>query len=155
MNADVKIISVSDVITNSSSEVFVLSDIGSIKSYENLEGFDECVDIREIDWYFILRYEYKMTVDLCGLDKSEIFTFVENENIKQNWWWDDVYNGKFGHWEEPNNSVWQVFCEKHKDKIQKVIDQDLYFVSIEDHFEDCRSVIDTALNESLWYESRH
>ena len=149
-----KILSISDVITNSSSEVFVLSDIESIKDYDDLEGFDECVDIQKIDWDFVLYYEYEMTVDICGLDKSEIFTFVENKNKEHNWW-DDVYNGKFGHWEEPNNSDWKAFCEKHKDEIQKVIDQDLYFVSIEDHFEDCRSVIDTASDNSLWYESRH
>ena len=43
-----KILSISDVITNSSSEVFVLSDIESIKDYDDLEVFDSATYAKEL-----------------------------------------------------------------------------------------------------------
>lgn len=149
-----KIINWSDVITNSSSEVFVMHE-GYAKYYNNLENTEDCITIELIDLDWILNtWEHEAVIDMCDLDKSEVFTFVENQTNEEHWW-DDIYKGKRGHWEDPTPEDWKTFCELHKDAIQKLVDQKLYFVEIEDHFEDALDVTENARHDSLWRESRH
>lgn len=145
-----KILSISDVITNSSSEVFVLQYPLTLDS----EDENSCISNKKIDWDFILdEDEYNMVVDICNLDKSEVFTFVENQTNKSNYW-DITYNGKLGHWEDPNQEDWITFCELHKKEIQELVDNDLYFVEIEDHFDNCYDIMNNTRGKSLWYECR-
>lgn len=148
-----KILSISDVITNSSSEVFIMNkdDADYYRSFEN-----GCISIEPISYSWILRnnYEYEATLDLCNLDKSEVCTFIENPTEEHNWW-DDNYNGKWGYWCPPKKEDWEAFCERHKEDIMKVVNQDLYFVEIEDHFEGARDVTESAQDNAIWYENRH
>lgn len=149
-----KILSISDVITNSSSEVFVMTE-DDAKYYDNLENTEGCISIEPISFDWILRgWECELVIDMCGLDKSEVFTFVENQTDKE-YWWDDLYNGKRGHWTEPSQEDWKTFCELHKDEIMKLVDRNLYFVDIEDHFEDACDVTDSARGDALWTDYRH
>lgn len=149
-----KILSVSDVITNSSSEVFVMTE-SDAKYYDSLRA-DGCINIKPIDFNWVLNYwECDLVIDMCDLDKSEVFTFIENQTNKRNWW-DETYNGKIGHWEEPHEEDWEAFCELHKDVIMdKLVNKGLYFVDIEDHFENATNVLDSARNDALWTDYRH
>lgn len=149
-----KILSISDVITNSSSEVFVMSE-SNAAYYDNLENTDGCIYIEAIDWNWIVNgYEHELVIDLCNLDKSEVYTFVENQTSEHDWW-DKEYNGKYGYWKEPDQVDWKVFCELHKDAIMDLVNKNLYFVSIEDHFEDAYDVTEDARDDALWTDYRH
>lgn len=77
-----KIIGYSDIITNSSSEVFVMEKEYA-EYYNNLENTDGCIDIELIDLDWILNgWEQEAIIDLCDLDKSEVFTFVKEDSGK-------------------------------------------------------------------------
>lgn len=137
----VKIQSYTDVITNSSSTVFVMNE-SDANYYLGLETYD-CVSIQYISYDWILdegRYNAEMICDLLNEDISTISTF---------------YDGKlYSYWETPDEDVWEAFCESHKGQIKEVF-KDLYWVDIEDHFEDVVAVTESAMDDSLWYESRH
>ena len=149
-----KILSISDVITNSSNEVFIMSG-NDAKYYDNLENTDGCVSIQLIDLDWILNaWEIEAVIDICNLDKSEVCTFVENQTNKEHWW-DDIYKGKRGHWEDPTPEDWKTFCELHKDAIDELVSEELYFVDIEDHFENAYDVIESARSDALWSDNRH
>ena len=147
-----KILSISDVITNSSSEVFIMNkdDVDYYRSFDN-----GCISIEPISYTWILKSgEYDAIIDLCNFDKSEVYTFEENPTEEHNWY-DDQYNGKWGSWYKPSREDWEDFCARHKEDIMKVVNQDLYFVDIEDHFEDAYDVIESARDDAIWYENRH
>lgn len=152
MKTVINILSISDVITNSSSEVFVMSERDA-KYYDKLEDTCGCIDIYPIDWDFILNNrEYEMVISLCNLDKSEILKFIECEK-----WYchSEVYKGKKGYWKYPDIEDWKTFCEIHKDSIEELINKNLYFVDIEDHFANALEVTEDARDDSLWSDYRH
>ena len=147
-----KVLSISDVITNSSSEVFIMKkeDAEYYRRFEN-----ECISIEPISYNWILTGdEYEAIIDLCNLDKSEVHTFVENPT-GEHIWYDELYNGKWGSWYDPSKEDWEAFCERHKEEIMELVNQDLYFVDIEDHFEDAWEIIESAEDDAIWYENRH
>lgn len=137
----VKIQSYTDVITNSSSTVFVMNE-SDANYYLDLETYDS-VSIQYISYDWILgegRYEAEMICDLLNEDISNISTCVDHK-------W-------YSYWETPDEDVWKAFCESHEEQIKEVF-KDLYWVDIEDHFEDAGTVIESAMDDSLWYENRH
>ena len=147
-----KILSISDVITNSSSEVFIMNkeDADYYRKFDN-----GCISIEPINYTWITESdEYESIIELCDLDKSEVFTFVENQDGKHHWY-DDQYKGKWGSWDDPSREDWEAFCDLHKEAIMNLVNRDLYFVEIEDHFEDAWSVIECAQDDAIWYENRH
>lgn len=128
-----KILSISDVITNSSSEVFVMSTHNAMY-YKNLEGTNGCVRVEPIDWDWVIRNEECDAVcDLCHLDVTEVLSP--------------------GKW-YPDSDEWETFCNKHKKEIKDNI-IGLYWVDIEDHFEGAYDVTENARDDSMWGESRH
>ena len=136
-----KIQSFTDVITNSSSTVFVMHEEDA-KYYNNLET-DGCVDIMPINYDWVLNegvYNAEMVCNLLNEDISKISTFHESK-------W-------YSYWETPDRDVWESFCETHKEQIEEVF-EDLYWVDIEDHFEDAWEVTESAIDNSVWHESRH
>lgn len=148
-----KILSISDVITNSSSEVFVMRK-DDAEYYYNLENNGGCVDIEKIDYDWILdSWEHDLVIYMCGLDKSEVSTFVEDDDVP--WYIAEYHNNKKGYWEDITQEDWKAFCELHKDKIMELVNEDLYFVDIEDHFDDAFDVIESARDDSLWSDNRH
>ena len=137
-----KIQSFTDVITNSSSTVFVMHE-SDAKYYDRLENTYGCIDIQPItmEWLQENRDEFEMVLDLLNIPCSEITTYHKFKD------WG-------GYWEDPDEAVWESFLELHKEQIEEVF-QDLYWVDIEDHFEDACDVTYGAISDAKWYESRH
>lgn len=137
-----KIQSFTDVITNSSSTVFVMHE-SDARYYEQLENAEGYVDIQPItmEWLKNNRYEFEMVLDLLNIPYSEITTYHKYERCG-------------GYWNNPKQDVWESFLESHKEQIEEIF-QDLYFVDIEDCFEDAYEVTEEACNDAKWYESRH
>lgn len=136
-----KIQSYTDVITNSSSTVFVMHEEDA--NYYNKLKTDGCVYIRPIDYDWVLNEGIDAAEMVCNLldeDISKISTFHEGE-------W-------YSYWKTPDDDVWEYFCESHKEQIEEVF-EDLYWVDIEDHFEGAWEVTENAIDDSVWYESRH
>ena len=125
----------SDVITNSSSEVFVMNK-SNADYYESLSdseypGVEENIYIEPIDWSFIKNdFEWDLIMDLMGISREESAS-IESD------------------------SDWDNFCEKHKKELDDLIDKDLYFVEIEDHFADSRDVSENAHDDCIWSDYRH
>ena len=136
-----KIQSFTDVITNSSSTVFVMHE-SNAKYYEQLEDTNGCISIERItmDWLLNNAYEAEMVCDLLNVDISEIAD-----------WHDSKYGGW---WNTPDQETWEAFLELHKDEIDTVF-EDLYWVDIEDHFADAYEVTRDACSDAKWCESRH
>ena len=138
-----KIKSISDVITNSSSEVFVMCKTDA-EYYDKLKGTNGCVDIHEITWDWLKekgRDEWKMVCTTCNID-DDIFK-------------DYVVNSDYGCWyKSVPQDEWEAFLELYKDAIQKYL-IGFYWVDIEDHFADASEVSDDARGDSIWSDYRH
>lgn len=136
-----KIQSFTDVITNSSSTVFVMHEQDAIY-YDKLEHTEDCIYIEPItfEWLLDNAYEFKMVCELIGCDVSEVSEYVEGK----------YWSG----WDIPDPEAWCTFLELHREKIEEVF-KDLYWVNIEDHFEDAYDVINEAEGEAVWTDSRY
>ena len=137
-----KIQSFTDVITNSSSTVFVMHE-SDAKYYERLENAEGCIDIQPItmEWLQDNRYEFEMVLDLLKIPYSEITTYHKYERCG-------------GYWNDPKQDVWESFLKSHREQLEEIF-QDLYWVDIEDHFEDAYEVTESARDDAKWYASRH
>lgn len=127
--------SISDVITNSSSEVFLMRK-SDAEYYEGLENTEGCVNIQEITWDWIINdglWEWEMICEYLDIDKSIISRYYKPD---------------------PSKEDWLTFIDIYKDKIEKEL-IGLYFVDIEDHFEDAYTVTDNARSDSFWCDYRH
>lgn len=127
-----KILSISDVITNSSSEVFVMDEYNATyyKTLADSEypGVEDCIYVKPIDWDFIrYDFEWDMIMHLIGVPRKEI----------------------------NNNSEWDAFCEEHKEKLNDLVEQNLYFVEIEDHFKDAFEFLEYAHDDCIYSDNRH
>ena len=137
-----KIQSFTDVITNSSSTVFVMHE-SDAKYYDRLENTYGCIHIQPItmEWLQNNADEFEMVLDLLNIPYSEITTYHK-------------HNDYYGWWKQPDQTTWESFLESHKERIEEVF-KDLYWVDIEDHFEDAYEVTEEARSDAEWYESRH
>ena len=136
-----KIQSFTDVITNSSSTVFVMHK-SNAKYYEQLEDTNGCISIEPITFNWLLDnvYEAEMVCDMLNVAISEITD-----------WHDSKYGGW---WNTPDQETWKLFLELHKEEIDTVF-ENLYWVDIEDHFTNAYEVTKEAYKDARWYESRH
>ena len=136
-----KIQSFTDIITNSSSTVFVMSEFYA-DYYDGLEHTEGCIDVEKIDmdWLKNNVYEFQMVCNLLDIDPSEITVWGKHK------YWQG--------WETPNQEMWETFIELHKDQIEEVF-KDLYWVDIEDHFEDALDVTEEASGDAIWSDYRH
>lgn len=139
-----KIQSFSDVITNSSSEVFLMSEANA-EYYHNLENTNGCISIEKITWNWLENHswEWQMVCDYLDIDKSLVGEYHESQTWKG-----------YGYWRGPEEEDWFTFLDIYKDKIEEKL-IGLYFVDIEDHFEDAYEVTEEARDNSYWSESRH
>ena len=135
-----KIQSFTDLITNSSSTVFVMYEQDA-NYYDNLVDTGNCIWIFRIDmnWLRDNISEFEMVCDLLDINPSEITTRSDSK-------WQD--------WQLPDQEAWNTFLDIHEEEIKDVF-QDLYWVDIEDHFEDAYDVTNDAIGNAIWYESRH
>ena len=135
--------SFSDVITNSSNEVFVM-DKCCADGYKGI--CDECIDIDEIDWDWVCsekgHWEWEMVCDVCGIDPAVIRGEAHTDK-----YWGTYYD-------DPSMEDWEVFCEEYKDVINEKL-VGLYWVDIEDHFADACEVSEDARSDSKWSDYRH
>lgn len=134
-----KIQSFSDVITNSSSSVFVMNATDA-NHYGDLPHTEGCIDVEliTVDWLHDRIYEFEMVCDMLKVDPATI----------------TCRHPKYGCWEEPDSETWDAFLESHKEQIKEVF-RDLYWVEIEDHFEGAWEVTEDAYDDAIWSDSRH
>ena len=137
-----KIQSFTDVITNSSSTVFVMHE-DDARYYEKLECAAGYVYVSPItmDWLINNADEFEMVLDILNIPYSEISTYHKHSDY-------------LGWWNTPDPATWVSFLELHKEQIEKVF-YDLYWVDIEDHFEDAYEITAEARSDAKWYDSRH
>lgn len=136
-----KIQSFTDVITNSSSTVFVMHSLDS-DYYNMLENTDGCVSVEKIDMEWLIRNpeEVEMVCELLNVNPRDITT---RESFNH-----------YEYWNTPDRETWEAFLEMHKEQIEKTF-KDLYWVDIEDHFVDAWEVTEQAVNDSVWHDYRH
>ena len=134
-----KIQSFSDVITNSSSSVFVMNETDA-NYYGDLAHTEGCIDVERItmDWLSDHRYEFEMVCDMLKIDPGTI----------------TYKHPKYKCWEEHDPVAWDTFLESHKEQIKEMF-RDLYWVEIEDHFEGAYEVTEEASDDAIWSDYRH
>jgi hypothetical protein len=134
-----KIQSFSDIITNSSSSVFVMNATNA-NHYGDLPHTEGCIDVERItmDWLSDHRYEFEMVCDMLKVDPGTI----------------TYKHPKYKCWEEPDPEAWETFLELHKEQIKEAF-RDLYWVEIEDYFEGAYEVTENAYDDAIWSDSRH
>ena len=140
-----KLQSYTDVITNSSSTVFLMHKENAEK-YEK-EVPDDCCWIQEINekWLKEHLYEWEFIFEFLDIDKTEISRELE--------YW---YNKNTIFWETPDEELWEWWIDENKELLQEKL-YGLYFVDIEDHFEDSWEYINSVEHsaDNLYSEYRH
>lgn len=140
MKAITNIQSFSDVITNSSSTVFLMHEVDA--KYWEKETPDDMCDITEIthQWLLDNNWEWELIFDFLNLDKNLIS--YEEEGSYRNYWRD------------PDPETWQMWVDDNIELLkEKIIG--LYYVEIEDHFEDAYEWIESASDDALISDYRH
>lgn len=124
-----KIQSISDIITNSSSETFLMHQIDA-DYYDNLPDTDGCITVTRVTEEYIRDNWWDITLiqDYLGLE--------ELDGIRMD---EDFYNDYINE-----------FIIPRMDELK-----DLYIVDIEDHFKNAGDVLDEARSDALASENRH
>lgn len=127
--------SVSDVITNSSSEVFVMKkeDACEVALFDKDNETYDCISINKMDENWVRTQgslEAQMVCDLLGIANP----FNE-----------DFY---------PDEDDWSKFVGEHLDEMkEKVFGK--YYIDIEDHFAEAEEILEFSREHSEWKDSRH
>lgn len=135
----VAIQSFTDVITNSSSTVFIMHQADA-KYYEKEHPADVEITKITMDWLKDNADEVEAIFKVLGLDPSIITT-------RESGCWRE-------YWETPDQEAWESFLNLHREKVETAF-KNLYWVDIEDHFENAYDVINGAKSDAKWCESRH
>lgn len=138
-----KLQSYTDVITNSSSTVFIMhKDDAEFYEKDTPNG---CCTIERIDYQWLLnnRWEWELVFDFLGIDKNTIST-----KIKSDGFWPCSY------WEDPDEDLWRLWIDDNLSLLQEKL-FGLYHVDIEDHFEGAYEYIENASDDALKTEWRH
>lgn len=127
--------SVSDVITNSSSEVFVMKkeDACEVALFDKDNETCGCISIHKMDENWIRTqgsWEAQMICDLIGIANP----FNE-----------DLY---------PNEDDWSEFVHEHLDEMREKV-SGKYYIDIEDHFADAEEILEFSREHSEWKDYRH
>lgn len=138
-----KLQSYTDVITNSSSTVFIMHE-SDAKFYEK-DTPGDCCTIECIDYQWLLnnRWEWELVFDLLDIDKNTIST-----KIKSDGFWPCSY------WEDPDEDLWRLWIDDNLSLLQEKV-FGLYYVNIEDHFEGAYEYIESVSDNALKTEWRH
>lgn len=131
----VAIQSFTDVITNSSSSVFIMHQADA-KYYES--EYKDAVRIEKInmDWLRNNPDEVEAIFKVLKLDPSMVTTYHR----------DDYWS----YWETPNQDSWESFLTLYREKIEDAF-RNLYWVDMDDYV-DC---VNSAVDDAEWHESRH
>lgn len=130
----VAIQSFTDVITNSSSEVFIMHQADA--NYYKQE-YSSAVSIEKItmEWLRNNPEEVEAIFKVLKLDPSMITTYND---------------GYWSYWEAPDQDTWESFLNLYREKIEEAF-RNLYWVDIDDYV-DC---IKNAIDDAEWSDSRH
>lgn len=134
-----KLQSYTDVITNSSSTVFIMNE-SDAKFYEK-DTPEDCCRIELIDkqWLYDNIWEWQLVFDFLDIDKNIIST-----HVKEKW---------YSYWEDPSEEDWRAWLELNEETIKPIIG--LYYVDIQDDFEDAYEYISNAESDALHSDYRH
>ena len=127
--------SVSDIITNSSSEVFVMKkeDACEVALFDKDNETYDCISIHKMDEDWMRTqgsWEAQMICDLIGIANP----FNE-----------DFY---------PDEDDWSKFVDEHLDEMkEKVFGK--YYIDIEDHFAEAEEILEFSREHSEWKDYRH
>lgn len=142
MKKIVKIQSISDIITNSSSEVFIMEN-SLARSLEN-DYNTECISVNEISYDTLLQNTWNYEIYTEMLVKLGIVNWAEC-NYDNNW---RAY--------AENREKFHNIVVSHEEEIRKALTENQYaFVDIEDHFVEWEDASDDAHSYCIAYESRH
>ena len=135
-----KLQSYTDVITNSSSTVFLMHKEDA-EFYEK-DTPNDCCSITEIDYQWLLDniYEWALVFDFLNIDKNIISKEIEG-----------FYSS---YWDDPDENLWKFWIEDNLSLLQEKL-FGLYYVDIEDHFEGAYEYIESAGDDALHTEWRH
>ncbi len=134
-----KIQSYTDVITNSSSTVFIMTEANA-KFYEEDVPNDCCLtELIDKQWLMDHVWEWQLVFDFLDIDKTIISTLIEN---KWGSYWDNV-----------SEEDWHAWLELNEETIKPILG--LYWVDIEDHFEDAYDYTESARDDALFSDYRH
>lgn len=138
--------SFTDVITNSSSSVFIMHEHNA--NYYESTVPDDCLTINEItlDWIKEQYWNWELVLRACNIDFNEIAyekTYYYGSNNKH----------KHTYWKDPDKEDWEHWVEVNQSRLEPVLGK--YFVEIEDHFEDAYDVTRDAYDDAIVSESRH
>ena len=138
-----KLQSYTDVITNSSSTVFIMHK-DDAEFYEK-DTPNDCCTIECIDHQWLLDnyWEWELVFNFLEIDKNTIST-----KIKSDGFWPCSY------WEDPDEDLWRFWIDDNLSLLQEKL-FGLYYVDIEDHFEGACEYIESASNDALKTEWRH
>lgn len=135
-----KLQSYTDVITNSSSTVFIMHK-------ENAEFYKEdapydCCTIEEINKQWLLEniWEWELVFDFLNIDKN----ILSKENK----------GSYYSYWDDPDEELWKLWIDNNLALLQEKL-FGLYYVDIEDHFENAYEYICNAADHALISDNRH
>ena len=136
--------SFTDVITNSSSSVFIMHE-SDVEYYEGNVP-EDCITIQEIDLDWIKKHdwEWELILRACNIDFNEISTQRTQH-----------YSPKcsYTYWVDPSKDFWETWVEENKARFEPILDK--YFIEIEDHFEGAWEITENAYDDAIASESRH
>ena len=127
--------SLSDVITNSSSEVFVMKkqDACEVALFDKDNETYDCISIHKMDENWVRTqgsWEAQMICDLLKIDNP----FNE-----------DFY---------PDEDDWSEFVDEHLDDMKEKL-FGKYYIDIEDHFAEAEKILEFSREHSEWKDYRH
>jgi hypothetical protein len=142
MKKIVKIQSISDIITNSSSEVFIMEH-SLARSLENDYNTD-CISVDDITYEKMLEDNWNYEIYTEMLVKLGIVTWAECN-----------YNNSSRAYTE-NRKIFQDVLKANEEKIRKALTDNQYaWVDVEDHFTEWENASDDAHDYCITSESRH
>ena len=132
--------SYTDVITNSSSTVFIMHE-DNAKFYEKDTPEGYCT-IERIDQQWLLDHpwEWELVFDFLNIDKNTISNYIKYKS--------------YSYWEDPDKDLWKLWIDDNLSLLQEKL-FNLYYVEIEDHFEGAFEYIESASDDALKTEWRH
>ena len=143
MKKIVKIQSISDIITNSSSEVFIM-EMSLAQGIEN-DYNTECIMVDEITYEKLLEDNWNYELYSEFLDRLGIINMNDCNYDDSDW-----------HAYVENRKKFQEIVKANEEKIRKALTDNQYaWVDIEDHFTDWEDASYEAHNYCITSESRH
>lgn len=138
--------SFTDVITNSSSSVFIMHEDDA--NYYSDTVPDDCLTIQDITlgWVKGHYWEWELILQACNVDFSEV-SYEKTHNYGPN----NQYS--YTYWRDPSKEDWECWVDENQSRLEPVLGK--YFVEIEDHFEDAWDVTENAYGDAIASESRH